>query len=114
MKKIPTLFRRYPANPKLVTSEVTPGLEFVLEGLARATVKVDGTSCLIRDGKLFKRYELRPGKTEPEGFEAAQHPDPNTGKQPGWVPVGDSPDDRWHREAPVSEVQLMAEVGIKP
>jgi hypothetical protein len=32
-------------------------------------------------------------------FEPAADVDPETGKQPGWVPVGDGPQDRWHREA---------------
>lgn len=26
-------------------------------------------------------------------------PDPVTGHWPGWLPIGDGPDDKWHREA---------------
>jgi hypothetical protein len=32
-------------------------------------------------------------------WEAAQEPDPKTGHWPGWLPVGDGPDDKYHREA---------------
>lgn len=99
MKKIPTLFIRDMAT-KLVTPEVTPGCEWVIEGQGTATEKVDGTSCLVRDGKLYKRYDAKHGKTPPPDFEPAQdEPDEHTGHWPGWVPVGDGPDDRWHREA---------------
>jgi hypothetical protein len=52
-----------------------------------------------RDGKLWKRHELKAGKAIPEGFESAQEPDSVTGNVPGWVPVGDGPEDAWHREA---------------
>lgn len=100
MKKIPTLFERdYGQKPHLVYDEVTPGCEWVLRGEGWATRKLDGTCCLIRNGKLYKRYELKPGKTPPDGFEAAQEPDPVTGEQPGWVPVEDGPEDKYHREA---------------
>lgn len=45
------------------------------------------------------RYDARAGKTPPAGFVAAQDPDAETGHWPGWVPVGDGPDDKWHRAA---------------
>ena len=38
----------------------------------------------------------------PENFIAAQDvvwQDDDTGRIPGWVPVGDDPEDQWHREA---------------
>lgn len=54
---------------------------------------------MVRGGKLFKRHELKSGKVAPDGFEPAQEPDPVTGDIPGWVPVGDGNEDRWHREA---------------
>lgn len=97
MKKIPTMFIR--GEDHLVTRQVHPECQWVLNGEGVATRKWDGTCCLVRDGKLYKRYELKPGAKPPEGFEPAQEPDPNTGKQPGWLPVGDGPEDRWHREA---------------
>lgn len=99
MKKIPTLFVR-DMTTKLVTPDVTPGCEWVTEGRGVATEKIDGTACLVRDGKLYKRYDAKHGKTPPADFEPAQDaPDPNTGHWPGWVPVGDRPEDKYHREA---------------
>jgi hypothetical protein len=54
---------------------------------------------LVKAGKLYRRYELKSGKEAPEGFEAAQYPDEMTGDIPGWIPVGDGPEDKYHREA---------------
>jgi len=82
-----------------VRDEIVPGAEWVPAGEGVATRKYDGTCCMVRDGKLWKRYEVKKGKTPPPNFEAANDPDPITGKQQGWVPVGDGPEDRWHREA---------------
>lgn len=98
MKKIPTVFVRDQAT-KLVVDEVTPGCEWVLAGEGIATRKWDGTCCMVRDGRLFKRYDAKNGKTPPPNFVAAQEPDPITGHWPGWVPVGDGPADQYHREA---------------
>ena len=100
MRKIPSLFKRNYETDRLVRDEVVPGCEWVLAGEGVPTRKWDGTCCLVRNGKLLKRYTLRRGKRAPEGFEAATPIDPKTGKQEGWVPVShDSPEDRWHREA---------------
>ncbi len=99
MKKIISLFRRYYDDDRLVRDEIVSGAEWVVAGEGLATRKFDGTCCMIRDGKLFKRYDAKAGKIPPAGFEPAQEPDPITGHHPGWVPVGDGPDDRWHREA---------------
>lgn len=99
MKKVPSLFKRDYEGTRLVYDEVVPGTEWVLAGEGMATRKRDGTSCMIRDGKLYKGYDAKAGKTPPPGFEPAQDPDPVTGHLPGWLPVGDGPDDRWHREA---------------
>lgn len=99
MKKIPTLFIR-DMTTKLVTPLVTPGCEWVIDGQGVATEKIDGTCCMVRDGKLYKRYDAKQGKTPPEGFEPAQDAaDEHTGHWPGWLLVGDGPDDKWHREA---------------
>lgn len=55
---------------------------------------------MVRSGALWKRYDAKAGKTPPVGFEPAQpEPDANTGHWPGWVLVGDGPDDGRHREA---------------
>jgi hypothetical protein len=99
MKKIISLFQRNYDGDRLVRNEITPGAEWVVAGEGVATRKYDGTCCMVRGGKLFKRYDAKRGKTPPPGFEPSQDPDPVTGHWPGWVPVGDGPEDRWHREA---------------
>lgn len=99
MKKIPTMFERDWAGDKSrVTPEIHPGCEWVAAGEGVATRKIDGTSCMVRYGKLFKRRELRDSDRWPSDFEAADR-DEETGKTVGWVPVGDGPEDKWHREA---------------
>jgi hypothetical protein len=99
VNKIPTIFvRDMSKQPALVIPEWVPGTEWVRDGEGVATRKYDGTSCLVRDGKLYKRRELRPGDNAPADFESLGT-DENTGKTVGWVPVGDGPDDKWHREA---------------
>lgn len=99
MKKIISLFQRNYDTDRLVRDEVTPGAEWVIEGEGVPTVKWDGTCCMIRDGKLYKRYELKPNKKPPANFEPATGIDQATGKVQGWVPVGDGPEDQYHREA---------------
>jgi hypothetical protein len=98
MKKIPTIFVRDESNRSIVTDVVTPGCEWVLAGHGVPTIKLDGTCCLVRDGKLYKRHEVKPDKPSPEGFILEDH-DPITGKSFGWLAVGDGPEDKWHREA---------------
>ena len=99
MKKIISLFHRNYGGDRLVRNEVVPGAEWVIAGEGVATEKYDGTCCLVRCGKLFRRYDAKKGKMPPSNFEPAQDPDPVTGHWPGWVPVGDGPEDKWHREA---------------
>lgn len=99
MQKIISLFQRNYDGDRLVRDEVVPGAEWVLAGEGTATRKYDGTCCMVRGGRLFKRYDVKKGKKPPAGFEQAQDPDETTGHWPGWVPVGDGPDDRWHIEA---------------
>lgn len=100
MRKIPTLFvRDFSKRPYLVTPEVTPGCEWVLAGEGAATRKMDGACCAVIDGVFYKRYDAKRGKTPPDSFVPAQDPDETTGHWPGWVPIGDSPDDQWFRSA---------------
>lgn len=107
MKKIISLFQRNYNGDHLVRDEVVPGAEWVLAGEGVATRKYDGTCCMVRDGKLYKRYDAKKGKAPPDGFEPAQEPDPVTGHWPGWLPVGDGPEDRWHRDAVESDPQPL-------
>lgn len=99
MKKIISLFKRNYETDNFVRDEVVPGAEWVLNGEGVATRKFDGTCCMVRNGKLYKRYDAKKGKNPPVGFEPAQEPDPVTGHWPGWLPVGDGPEDKYHREA---------------
>ena len=99
MKKIISLFQRNYDGDRLVRDEVVPGAEWVIAGEGVATRKWDGTCCLVRDGKLYRRYDAKRGKMPPPGFEPAQDYDPITGHMPGWIAVGGGPDDCWHREA---------------
>lgn len=100
MNKIITLFKRDYKGNRQVFNEVVSGAEWVIAGEGIATIKIDGTCCLVRDGVLYKRYDAKEGKTPPANFEPAQpEPDEVTGHWPGWVPVGNGPEDQWHREA---------------
>jgi hypothetical protein len=99
VKKIVSLFARNYDGDRLVRDEVVPGSEWVIAGEGIATRKYDGTCCMVRDGRLYKRHDVKKGRATPDGFEPAQEPDATTGHWPGWLPVGDGPEDRWHREA---------------
>lgn len=99
MRKIPTLFDRdWDGDRSRVLPTVTKGCEWVVAGEGRATLKYDGTCCMVRGGKLFKRREITPQQVAPPGFERIELDDV-TKKCVGWVPVGDGNEDKWHREA---------------
>lgn len=101
MKKIPTLFVRDQANMKRVTSDVTPGCEWVLAGEGRPTRKWDGTACLLRGGQLFKRmdWDAQKGPAPARWFHHDDNPEQRSGH--GWYPVGDGPEDWMHRLAKI-------------
>lgn len=99
MKKIPTLYERdWNGDRSRVTSQIHAGCEWVIAGEGNATRKIDGTCCMVRDGALYKRRELKKGEIAPPLFEHEDY-DEKTGKTVGWLPVSDGPEDRWHREA---------------
>lgn len=98
MKKIPTLFERVFENHRVVgiTQNVTPGMEWVLQGEGAATVKYDGSCCAIIGGEFYKRYDAKKGKKTPSGAIPCCEPDPITGHHPHWVKVDSSnPSDKW-------------------
>lgn len=101
MKKIPTLFKRTYENHKIVgiTDEITPGCEEAFKhGIA--TLKIDGSCCVIINGKLYKRYDAKKGRKPPEGAIPCCDPDPITGHWPHWVKVDfGNPADKWFVEA---------------
>ena len=84
MKKIPTIYKRNPDNPKKLTDEVQEGCQWVFDGEGVATRKYDGTCCRIKDKKLFKRREIKRDKEAPKNFIEETH-DKITGKKTGWV-----------------------------
>jgi hypothetical protein len=101
MQKIISLFcRNYGTNHR-VRDEIVPGAEWVANGEGVATVKWDGTSCLVKDGVLYKRYDAKHGKVPPPGFIPAQEaPDPVSGHWPGWLKIEASKSsDVWHLDA---------------
>jgi hypothetical protein len=101
MQKIPTMFERdWNGDRSRVIDSIHPGCEWVAAGEGVATRKIDGTCAMIRDGRLYKRRELREGDAVPTDFELAGK-DEETKKSVGWVPVGDGPEDKWFREAHV-------------
>jgi len=100
MRKIPTLFVLDFSQPKRkLTENITPGCEWVISGEGVATRKWDGTCCLVKDAKLYRRYDAKHGKQPPNGFIPADEPDAKTGHWPGWLLVTDCAADQWHREA---------------
>ena len=88
MKKMKTLFKRqFKDNKKeKCYNEVEPDCKWVLDGQGWATEKIDGTCCLISDGKIYRRYDYKKGKKLPKGAIPCQDaPDPITGHFPHWV-----------------------------
>jgi hypothetical protein len=101
MKKIPCLFMRDFSDKRrpVLLRDVTPGCEWVLVGDGIPTRKRDGTACAVIGGALFKRYDVKRGKSVPTGAVPCDDPDPVTGHWPHWILVGEEPESRWHREA---------------
>lgn len=102
MKKMKTLFKRTfeGHNVANTLNEVTEGCEWVIDGEGIATRKIDGTCCLIQDGKVYARFDYKPGRKLPEGAIPCQDKaDEITGHFPHWVEVKDQPQYKWHKEA---------------
>lgn len=96
MKKIPTIFKRNQANMCEILSEPNPICDWVFRGEGIATRKYDGSCCLVKDGKLYKRREIKNGAVIPVGFIQVDV-DEITGKIVGWVKVEvTNPEDKWH------------------
>jgi hypothetical protein len=85
MKKISILFKKDIHNLGRVINEINPENNWVFEGKAIATQKFDGSACAVINGKLYKRYDAKKGKTASEGAIPCQEADPITGHHPHWV-----------------------------
>ena len=107
MKKIQSLYKRDYEGNRQVYDEAVPGCEWALAGEGVATLKIDGTACMYRDGIWYKRYDRKRNrktgkhKDAPGDWIAAEKlPNEHTGHWPGWLPVDfDNPADKWHVEA---------------
>lgn len=110
MKKIKTLFQRVIVNHEIIDilPIVADGCEWVMKGEGIATRKLDGTACMVKNGRLFARYDFytivrgkrKKQRTLPEGAIPCQDkPDEITGHFPHWVPVDTKPEYKWHRIA---------------
>jgi len=112
MKKMPCLFVRtfHGDGAFTITETVTPGCEWVLAGEGVATRKWDGTAVLVKEGRLYARYDAKKGKAPPPGATpCTDAPDPVTGHWPHWV-LADRPQDKWIRSA----AALVSErIGLK-
>lgn len=104
MKKTPAVFKMGgDTRKKTYTDEVREEAAWVLEGFGVPTQKYDGTCCMIRDSKLYKRRALKTSKDRdfpPAGWIQAE---PREGRPHahwmGWMPVGEGNEDKFHREA---------------
>jgi hypothetical protein len=100
VKKIISLFKRDYEGNRQVYDELVEGAEWVANGEGTPTRKYDGTCCMIKDGSLWRRYDVKKGRTQPSGFVAAMEPDPVTGHHCGWIPCDRSnKQDKYHYEA---------------
>lgn len=118
MKKMPCLivFNYLENKP---TSSIKPECSWVFDGDAVASIKWDGTSCLIMGGKLFKRYGAKVkrnllakyasgeidfsldilDKSPIDAIPCQEFADKKTGHYPMWVMCDkDSPSDKYHFE----------------
>lgn len=88
MRKMKTLFKRQFENHEIVKclNEVEPECKWVLNGKGWATEKIDGTCCLIQDGKIYRRYDYKKGRKLPKGAIPCQEKaDAITGHFPHWL-----------------------------
>ncbi len=102
MRKIPTLFLR-DSSRKFVTSEISPGCEWVLAGEGLATRKYDGTCTMFDGERWWSRREVKEGKEVPVGFMSMEY-DETTHKTVGWEPAEGSSFIKYLDEARAGEV----------
>jgi hypothetical protein len=90
MKKISTLFKKDPNDLGRVIPELDPANKWVYDEGVRATRKWDGSACVIINGNLYKRYDVKKGRSVPAGAIPCQEPDAITGHWPHWLLVDSS------------------------
>ena len=100
MKKIPCLFEReFNENGEFVNLTQNSKFDSVFNGKADATLKIDGTACMIKDNELWVRYDAKNGKPVPEGAIQCGEPDPITGHNPCWVKASVKNGHKWQIKA---------------
>lgn len=90
MVRIPTLFERTFENHRVVSISPKPvgNLGNIIEeDGCIATEMMDGTTCAVIGGRLYRRFDAKGGKSIPQGAIQCCPPDPVTGHWPHWVPV---------------------------
>ena len=115
MKKISTLYKKSPDDLSVVINEVNEENSWVFsEGIP--TRKWDGSACMIKNGRLYKRLDVKLWKKKrgkvikfteeqlkakkPIGAIPCQDADKISGHHPHWVLCDrDKPEDKYHFEA---------------
>jgi hypothetical protein len=97
--RMETLFQPDPNNRPFVGRSFGLGAHWVLNGEGIATRKFDGHCCLVKDGKLYKRYTVKGMAVPPEGFEPFTGNDAIPTQRHGWLPIADDPNDKAFRAA---------------
>lgn len=88
MKKMKTLFKRQFDNKKIVKclNEAEEECKWVLNNEGYATEKLDGTCTMIKEGKIYRRFDYKEGRILPKGAIPCQEKrDEITGHFPHWV-----------------------------
>lgn len=97
MKKISTILPKDPNDlGKVIAGEIKVSIDHF-------KLKIDGTSCMVLDGKPYSRLDVKMFKRKkgkiitfteeeilkkiPEGAIACQEPDEKSGHWPHWIPV---------------------------
>lgn len=98
MKKLSTLFKKDPNDLGRVINEIDPKNDWVIkEGMGIPTRKFDGTSCAIIDGELFKRFDLKKGRTLPPNAIPCQEADEKSEHHPHWIKCDRNDNsNKWH------------------
>jgi len=114
MRKMDSLFKRTflqgTLNGQIVDyrrceNEINPNCLWLYDTSKHrwATEKIDGSCCLIKNNKIYRRYDLKPGKILPKGAIPCQEKaDPITGHFPHWLLCEKDNkqfDDNWYIQA---------------
>jgi hypothetical protein len=97
MKKLKTLFETERTETYHVVNKLRDGLDWIFTNVCHISQKIDGTSCAIIESELYKRYDVKKGKTPPTNAIECQEADPISGHWPHWVPI--TSNDKYHLEA---------------